>query len=72
MSKMREFKAYLIARLNELKQKRSRDTKTESEFDLAYTELSHIFERILPELEEERKNELRDFEHKWRNSFRRG
>ena len=64
MSELQKFKLYLIGRLNELDKKRKGELREESEFDLAYGELNHIFTTIYPALETERKSDLRDFERK--------
>jgi hypothetical protein len=66
LSAMFRFKVYLKERLNYLASLQTGNEEQDSEADMAYVELMHIFDEILPELEKEKKeNEsVRDFYHK--------
>ena len=63
-SKIQEFKLYLKARLQFLEQQQGQNEQVDNEVDMAHSELMHIFSVILPVLEEEYYEKIRDIKRK--------
>jgi hypothetical protein len=63
LSALYRFKVYLKERLNYLHSLKTGNEEQDSEVDMAYSEIMHIFDEILPELEKEKKEyeQIRDF-----------
>jgi hypothetical protein len=66
LSAMYRFKVYLKERLNYLEGLKTGNDEQDNQVDMAYAEVMHIFDEILPELEKEKREyeQIRDIYHR--------